>query len=183
MPSPDTIPVDGKSPASAAVSGNVARVPGSGADARGPRRALDAIASGSRPYRRFVLLSGLAWLASLAVLWLGVNVLQWPAWSANAAGDVLAVSLVFGLYPATVFGSRHRRWLAAFAPWAIWQALHIALISWAVDALSAALSPLASAATSQWVEVAVKVAITPVTLTLNFVVARWLLHRQWRGRS
>jgi putative flippase GtrA len=175
MPYSDANPVAGKTPASDAATGGPGRAADTGREASSEPMTRCVARGCHATYPRFVLLSGFAWLASLAVLWIGVNVLEWPAWGANAVGDGLAVSLVFALYPGTVFGSRHHRWLAAFAPWFAWQVVHIALISWAVDALAAMLTPAFPPAGGQWVEVAVKVALTPATITLNFLVARHLL--------
>lgn len=173
MSSPETISVAGRISAANPAGG-------SGAPRAAPasRNVLFAVCARSARYRRFVLLSGIAWLASLVVLWLGVNVLGFPAWAANAAGDTIAVTLVFILYPGTVFGSRHPQWLVAFVPWIVWQTLHIALISWAVDIFSATLAPYTPRPVSGWLEVVVKVGLTPVTVTLNFFAARYLLHRK-----
>lgn len=148
-----------------------------------PRRGHDVIqALRDSHYLRFVALSGAGWLLSLALLWIGVHALGLPVWTANALGDAVAITCVFLAAPQAVFGIGNPDKGRTLAVWSLWQVVHIALISWAVDALSHAARDTPLVALGTALEVAAKVAITPVTVTLNFFVARWLL-RHARGHD
>ncbi len=129
-------------------------------------------------YSRFAVLSGMGWLLALLLLWAGVHAWALPVWAANAIGDAVAITFVFFASPQLVFGTHNSPKTHLFMLWCIWQIAHIALISFVLDFLVSATTQLLHHALGDALEVVLKIAITPVTLTLNFVVVRWLLHRR-----
>lgn len=128
-------------------------------------------------YWRFIVVSGLGWGFALLLLWAGVHALAMPVWAANAVGDAAAITFVYFASPQVAFGTQALRDPRTFSCWLAWQALHIAAISWVLDALTGATSATLLPMLGHSLEVVLKIAITPVTLTLNFVVMRWLIAR------
>ena len=128
-------------------------------------------------YGRFIVVSGLGWGLALLLLWAGIHVFALPVWTANAIGDAVAITFVFFTSPQAAFGTQTLRKPRLFFIWLAWQVVHIASISWALDALTSATSAALLPKLGSSLEVALKIAITPVTLTLNFVVMRWLITR------
>ncbi len=122
-------------------------------------------------YARFAVLAGIGWMLALVLLWLGVHALYLPVWVANAIGDAVAITFVFFASPQAVFGTHNPHKARTFRLWVLWQLAHIALISWAVDALTGATEAALRPDLGRWLEITLKVAITPVTLTLNFMVS------------
>ena len=141
-------------------------------------------AGGIKPFRTkyvdFVFVSGAGLALATAILWAGVRLLGLSPFVANNLGDAAAVTFVFFVSAHRSFTHSHRFMLAKFAAYVGWQVLHITLISATIAALVAWPTFTATFEPPVPSEVAAKLVITPITVTLNFLVASLLIERIYR---
>jgi putative flippase GtrA len=131
-------------------------------------------------YTRFVIVSGMGLILAVGLLWVGTHLAGLPVWLANAIGDCVAVSFVFIMSERSIFSGTGHYLLAKYGAWIVWQVAHISAISVVLEWLvrhgaGHLMAPLAQAP-----ETTFKLLITPVTVSLNFIAARFLLHRPIR---
>ena len=113
---------------------------------------------------RFGLVSGLGWVVDFLVFALLIQMGADPA-VANAVGASLAVTWVYFASVRRVFRYGGERLIGRFAAYAAYQAVGIAVASWAVGGivLLTAAHPLIA-----------KLAVTPATFLANYVFMAWL---------
>lgn len=130
----------------------------------------------ARQYIGFIAISGTGLMIAVGMLWLLVHQADISIGLANAVADTCAVTFVFLVSRQKIFSGSRRHAGLKYLTWLAWQAIHIMLISLALTGLThsygASLQPIAMGSP----ETLLKIAITPLTMTLNFIVARLLLH-------
>ena len=134
----------------------------------------------------FALLSGLGWLIDFAVF----NALAWsgvPLFGANCVGAVCGVSFVFVTARRFIFRDVDRPLAQAVAMYAAWNGLAIIAASWAVAWVAGLIAPLVAwgvdlvglpMAPAALVPPAAKIAVTPVTMYLNYVAMGAIVERR-----
>ncbi len=96
---------------------------------------------------------------------------------ANFLADWVAVTFVFLLSASRTLSVRDRAMMSSYAVYLLWQVAHISVASMVVAEISQWPSTYAISAGSVAVELISKVLVTPVTVTMNFIVARLLFGR------
>lgn len=128
-------------------------------------------------YFGFLLISGTGLVIATTILWSGVRLLGLSPFIANLLGDSVAVTFVFFVSAHRSFVHAHRFMLAKFGAYAGWQVIHIALISWSVESLVGWPAFLSLVEPVAPTEVTAKLLLTPITVTANFVVARFIIEK------
>ena len=131
----------------------------------------------SKKIYSFTMTSGVGWLLSVIVLWLGVNLLSTSPFVANFIGDSLAITYVFFTASKKIFVHRRKFMPVKFFIYSCYQFFLITMISEAVQRLTEWSPFLIVSSYGISVELAAKILITPVTLLLNFTVAYVLIEQ------
>ncbi|MEM9437574.1 MAG: GtrA family protein [Pseudomonadota bacterium] len=134
----------------------------------------------SRGFLAFALISGTGFLLDVALTMGLVAFGVLPFW-ASLLGAGAAVSFVYVASRLGVFGDRKIGPKEDYALYLIWQVAALATAAAIVAVLAHALAPLIGARSSgdplALATGAAKVAVTPVTLTANYLFMRWLTER------
>ncbi len=130
-----------------------------------------------RQYVGFLLISGTGLVLATVILWAGVRLAGRSPFVANFVGDAVAITFVFFVSARRTFVHAHRFLLARFGAYVGWQIVHVSLISWGVASMVD--FPLFREIVARFAptEVVAKLLLTPVTVTANFIVARFLIER------
>lgn len=140
---------------------------------------------------KFALISGIGWMLDIGVT-LGLVAAGSDVMVANMIGAGLAVSFVFIAAQRHVFFAEDRSLVGFFAVYLVWQVMAITAASFAIDQLAAFLSSCGAGAFAQracgllgdptLAAGIAKVAVTPITMYLNFLFMGWLSEARisWR---
>jgi len=136
----------------------------------------------SRQGFRFVLLSGVGWLIDTSVFLLLVAMTPLSVLMANIAGGACGASFAFLTSNRWVFAGVGSRTTLRLSIYLAYTVLLILAASVLVDLVHSGLSSLAAAARLQparpFVAFVAKCLVTPVLLTSNFFVARYLSRKE-----
>ena len=123
-------------------------------------------------YLKFALISGLGLLSAVGLFWLLADKYSVNVLISNVISDFVAVSLVFVLSKSTIFNRSNAHYILSFVLWILWQIIHIFAISLVLTYLER--SQVLCHSNFPCRNVINKIAITPITMTLNFVVLRFI---------
>lgn len=130
----------------------------------------------AKQYAGFFIVSGIGLLIAVGLLWLLVHLGNLPVGWANAVADTSAATFVFFASRLKIFDNATGHTGFKYMAWLAWQIIHIMLISSALTWLTHTFGPRLYDFALGSPETLLKVAVTPLTMTLNFIVARLLLH-------
>ena len=118
---------------------------------------------------RFALISGVGWLIDFSVYTALTRLTAVPVAAANYLSSLPAITYVFLVSTRRLLACRTERAsrLTKYLVYALYQLALVSAASFAMQALSGALTPV-----TQYHKLAAKILITPFTMTANFFVLR-----------
>lgn len=129
----------------------------------------------------FTLVSGCGWCLDFGVYFLVAAQLGVPVAAANLMSSFVGVTFVFAFATRHIFANRQGRWplRRKYVFYLAYEACLVSAVSLLAQGIFAwcTSSPYAAwFSDAQW-KLAAKCLVTPVTLTCNFFVMRWLTER------
>jgi len=126
---------------------------------------------------KFTITSGIGWLMSLTILYIGIRIGISPFW-ANVVGDTVAITYVFFTSAKKTFNHNHHFLGCKFIAYAIYQAIIIYLISFSILKISSNHIFCGYISSIQLNPgVIAKILITPFSLGLNFIFAYFVIEK------
>ncbi|HEY8024171.1 MAG TPA: hypothetical protein VIF60_06375 [Burkholderiaceae bacterium] len=122
----------------------------------------------------FIGIAGIGWLADTAVFLVVVWLLHGTPFFANLAGGLLGASITFLAARERIFIERTGRTSVRLGVYLAYTLLLLFVASAAVQGVAMVLGQAVHAIPAQWAALLAKFIVTPFTLALNFVTAKFL---------
>ncbi|MES2933326.1 MAG: GtrA family protein [Pseudomonadota bacterium] len=127
-----------------------------------------------KTHLHFIGIAGIGWLVDTGVFYIIVSTTLGAPFLANIAGGVCGASITFlGSRKKIFLRQRGRTWVR-LAIYILYTLGLLIVASAAVHGLTASAHDLYPSYPIAWIAVAAKIIVTPGTLALNFLVARFL---------
>ena len=127
-----------------------------------------------KTHLHFIGIAGVGWLVDIGMFYLIVSMTQGAAFLANVAGGICGASLTFLLSRKRIFLQQRGRTWVRLMTYILYTLGLLIVASAVVHWLAASAHDVHPGYPITSIAVAAKVIVTPFTLALNFVVARFL---------
>ncbi|MEO5806152.1 GtrA family protein [Devosia sp.] len=126
-----------------------------------------------KPALQFIVLSGAGWLLDFCLFWCAIVMLGLPPGPANVISATIAAMAVYLVSSRLVFGRSEASGKAMFI-YLLYTEANIALWALAITVLAGLLAAMMAPIHAALVA---KILVTPLSLTCNFLVTRFLVQR------
>ena len=122
----------------------------------------------------FIGIAGVGWLLDSAVFYALVSMFHWSPFVSNFVGGICGATFTFLFARERIFHERRGATWVRLSGYLSYTLVLLIVASAAVQWLAVVLDASFPSLTAKWAAVVAKVVVTPGTLALNYVVAKFL---------